>query len=76
MTMEIKFLSERMQYQHIKIIKDGATMPTEADAKSKMVELKDGVTQAPANDKISGKGSKLKAGESCNRRCHRDRRLF
>jgi hypothetical protein len=33
--------SERMQYQHIKIIKDGATMPTEAEVNAKIQELKD-----------------------------------
>ena len=32
--------SERMQYQHIKIIKDGATMPTEAEVDAKIEELK------------------------------------
>ena len=33
--------SERMQYQYIKIIKDGATMPTEAEVNAKIQELKD-----------------------------------
>ena len=33
--------SERMQYQHIKIIKDGATMPSEAEVNAKIQELKD-----------------------------------
>ena len=51
--------SERMQYQHIKIIKDGATMPTEADVNAKIQELKDAETQK-ANDKISAQ-NKLKA---------------
>ena len=32
--------SERMQYQHIKIIKDGATMPTEEEVNAKIQELK------------------------------------
>ena len=32
--------SERMQYQHIKIIKEGATMPTEAEVNAKIEELK------------------------------------
>ena len=32
---------DRMQYQHIKIIKDGATMPTEAEVNAKIQELKD-----------------------------------
>ena len=50
--------SERMQYQHIEIIKDGATMPSEADVNAKIKELKDADT-AKANNKISGK-KKLK----------------
>ena len=33
--------SERMQYQYIKIIKDGATIPTEAEVNAKIQELKD-----------------------------------
>ena len=51
--------SERMQYQHIKIIKDGATMPSEAEVNAKIQELKDAETQK-ANDKISAH-NKLKA---------------
>ena len=51
--------SERMQYQYIKIIKDGATMPSEADVNAKIQELKDAETQK-ANDKISAQ-NKLKA---------------
>jgi hypothetical protein len=51
--------SERMQYQHIKIIKDGATMPTEAEVNAKIQEIKDEETQK-ANDKISAQ-NKLKA---------------
>ena len=51
--------SERMQYQHIKIIKDGATMPTEAEVNAKIQELKDAET-ARANNKISAQ-NKLKA---------------
>jgi hypothetical protein len=46
--------SERMQYQHIKIIKDGATMPTEAEVNAKIQELQ----QADADmttKKASGK---------------------
>jgi hypothetical protein len=50
---------QRMQYQHIKIIKDGATMPTEAEVNAKIQELKDADTQK-ANDKISAQ-NKLKA---------------
>jgi len=51
--------SERMQYQHIKIIKDGATMPSESDVNAKIQELKDAETKK-INDKASAK-SKLKA---------------
>ena len=35
---------QRMQYQYIKIIKDGATMPTEAEVNAKIQELKDQIT--------------------------------
>ena len=42
--------SERMQYKHIKIIKDGATMPSEADVNAKIKKLKDAET-AKANHK-------------------------
>jgi len=51
--------SERMQYQYIKIIKDGATMPTEEEVNTKIQELKDADTQKK-NDKISAQ-NKLKA---------------
>jgi len=50
--------SERMQYQHIKIIKDGATMPTEAEVNAKIQELKDAEANAETK-KASGK-QKLK----------------
>ena len=50
--------SERMQYQYIKIIKDGATMPSEADVNAKIQELKD-LDTARENKKASGK-QKLK----------------
>ena len=53
---------QRMTYANIKIIKDGATMPSEADVNAKMQELKDADT-AKANAKTSGK-AKLKAGEA------------
>ena len=49
---------DRMQYQHIKIIKDGATMPSEADVNAKIQELKD-AEQAAIDKKTSGK-QKLK----------------
>ena len=44
--------SERMQYKYVKIIKDGATMPSEADVNAKIQELKD-VYTAKANNKTS-----------------------
>ena len=42
----------RMQYKYVKIIKDGATMPSEADVNAKIQELKDADT-AKANNKTS-----------------------
>jgi len=50
---------QRMQYQHIKIIKDGATIPSEADVNAKIQELKDAET-AKVNNKTSAT-NKLKA---------------
>ena len=50
---------DRMQYKYIKIIKDGATMPTEAEVNAKIQELKDAETQKE-NDKVSAQ-NKLKA---------------
>ena len=44
---------DRMQYQYIKIIKDGATMPTEAEVNAKIQELKD-AEQAAIDKKASG----------------------
>ena len=49
---------DRMQYQYIKIIKDGATMPTEAEVNAKIQELKDAETQKET-DASTGK-QKLK----------------
>tara|TARA_R100000501_G_C2586747_1_gene88065 strand:+ start:511 stop:810 length:300 start_codon:yes stop_codon:yes gene_type:complete len=54
--------SERMQYQYIKIIKDGATMPSEADVNAKIQEIKDAET-ATANARTTGK-AKLKSGDA------------
>nr|BAR18065.1 hypothetical protein [uncultured Mediterranean phage uvMED] len=54
--------SERMQYQYIKIIKDGATMPTEAEVNAKIQELKDAET-ANQNARTTGK-AKLKSGDA------------
>jgi hypothetical protein len=45
---------QRMTYANIKIIKDGATMPTEAEVNAKIQELKDAETNA-INKKASGK---------------------
>ena len=53
---------DRMQYQYIKIIKDGATMPTEAEVNAKIQELKD-VETANQNARTTGK-AKLKTGEA------------
>ena len=50
--------SDRMQYQHIKIIKDGATMPSEDDVNAKIQQIKD-AEQAAIDKKASGK-QKLK----------------
>jgi len=55
--------SERMQYQHIKIIKDGATMPSEAEVNAKIQEIKD-AEQDAINKKASGKQKLLDLGLS------------
>ena len=49
---------QRMTYANIKIIKDGATMPTEAEVNAKIQELKD-AEQTAIDKKASGK-QKLK----------------
>jgi len=49
---------QRMTYANIKIIKDGATIPSEADVNAKIQELKDAETAKETN-KASGK-TKLK----------------
>jgi len=49
---------DRMQYKYVKIIKEGATMPSEADVNAKIQDLKDEETAAE-NKKASGK-QKLK----------------
>ena len=49
---------QRMTYANIKIIKDGATIPSEADVNAKIQEIKDAETAA-TNKKTSGK-AKLK----------------
>ena len=50
---------QRMTYENIKVIKDGATIPSKAEVDAKIQELKDADTQK-ANDKISAQ-NKLKA---------------
>jgi len=49
---------DRMQYKYIKVIKEGATIPSEADVNAKIKEIKDAETAA-TNKKASGK-QKLK----------------
>jgi hypothetical protein len=52
---------QRMTYANIKIIKDGATMPTEAEVNAKIQELKDAEANA-INKKASGKQKLLDLG--------------
>ena len=52
---------QRMQYQYIKIIKDGATMPTKAEVDAKIQEIKD-AEQDAINKKASGKQKLLDLG--------------
>ena len=51
---------QRMQYQYIKIIKEGATIPSEADVNAKIQEIKDAET-VNTNARTTGK-AKLKSG--------------
>ena len=53
---------QRMTYANIKIIKEGASIPSEADVNAKIQEIKDAETKL-TNDKTSGK-AKLKAGQA------------
>tara|TARA_R100000458_G_C8207297_1_gene195954 strand:- start:72 stop:377 length:306 start_codon:yes stop_codon:yes gene_type:complete len=53
---------DRMQYKYIKVIKEGATIPSEAEVDAKIQELKD-ADAAKENAKTSGK-AKLKTGEA------------
>ena len=50
--------NQRMTYANIKVIKEGATIPSEADVNAKIQEIKD-VDTARENKKTSGK-QKLK----------------
>jgi len=52
---------QRMTYANIEVIKDGATMPTEADVNAKIQELKD-AEQAAIGKKASGKQKFLDLG--------------
>jgi hypothetical protein len=52
---------QRMTYANIKIIKDGATMPTEAEVNAKIAELKQAETDA-VTKKASGKQKLLDLG--------------
>ena len=52
---------QRMCYECIKIIKDGATMPTEAEVDAKIQELKDAEANAETK-KASGKQKLLDLG--------------
>ena len=54
---------QRMTYANIKIIKEGATIPTEADVNAKIQELKDAETNAETK-KASGKQKLLDLGLS------------
>lgn len=54
---------QRMCYECIEVIKDGATMPSEADVNAKIQELKDAETNA-ATKKASGKQKLLDLGLS------------
>ena len=53
---------QRMTYANIKVIKDGATMPSESNVNAKIQELKDAET-ANTNARTAGK-AKLKSGEA------------
>jgi len=52
---------QRMTYANIKIIKDGATMPTEAEVNAKIQELKDAEADKETK-KASGKQKLLDLG--------------
>jgi len=53
---------QRMTYANIKVVKDGVTIPSEADVNAKIQELKDAET-ANTNARTTGK-AKLKTGEA------------
>ena len=49
---------DRMQHQHIKVIKEGATIPSESAVNAKIQELKD--AEAAATNKKASAKTKLK----------------
>lgn len=53
---------QRMTYANIKVIKDGAIIPSESDVNAKIQELKDADASIETN-KTSGK-AKLKSGDA------------
>jgi len=53
--------ADRMAYAHIKIIKEGATIPSEADINAKIQELKN-AEQTAIDKKASGKQKLLDLG--------------
>ena len=52
---------QRMTYANIEVIKEGATIPSEADVNAKIQEIKDAETAA-TNKKASGKQKLLDLG--------------
>ena len=54
---------QRMTYANIEVIRDGATIPSEADVNAKIQEIKD-AEQAAINKKASGKQKLLDLGLS------------
>ena len=52
---------QRMSYANIIIVKDGATMPTEAEVNAKIQEIKD-IDTAKVNAKVSGNTKLLGLG--------------
>ena len=57
----VKNSNAPMNYENIKIIKDGATMPSKAEVDAKIQELKD-AEQTAINKKASGKQKLLDLG--------------
>ena len=54
---------ERMQYKYIKIIKDGATIPSEAEVNEKIQEIKN-QEEAEVNARATGKQKLIELGLS------------